>query len=124
MSLELSELSFDRAAFLLNFQGMEDLAEEAISSFLGTLPKSMSLLQAAIEAGNASELELRAHSLRGSLSNYHAKQCCLIAWRLEQIGSSGSTSDAKMFFTTLSQEIDRLANDLRQLSENLKNQVM
>ncbi len=109
----LPPLSFDQKAFLSNFQGMEDLAEQTICSFLTTLPQLVFAVESAIQNQNPKELELSAHTLKGVLSNFFAEPSRLLAWKLEKMGHDQLIQDASQVLLELSPELTRLFEDLK-----------
>lgn len=107
--------SFDKKTFMANFDGMEDLAEETIRSFLSTLPGLISAVDLAIHTKNASKLELAAHTLKGAVSNFYAEPSRILAWKLEQIGHAQTTSDANKVFLEMKVELEVLCSALESL---------
>jgi CheY-like chemotaxis protein len=55
---------FDRSAFELNFAGMEDLAIEAVESFLQQQVVLMAAIEQAVAAQDSKALELAAHTFK------------------------------------------------------------
>ncbi len=108
-------LPFDRLTFMANFQGMEDLAEETIKSFLSTLPSLISAIDEAVRSANAAKLELAAHTLKGVVSNFYAEPSRLLAQEIEQIGHARSTANADKVFLELKTELERLHSALESL---------
>jgi HPt (histidine-containing phosphotransfer) domain-containing protein len=109
-----SVFPFDREIFLSNFMGMEDLADEAIASFLDCVPRYISDIQGAVQTKNAKALELAAHSLKGAVSNFYAEPSKLLAWELEQIGQSQNFQNVQVVFESLVQELTRLSDALQE----------
>ncbi len=105
---DVRPLPFDRQTFMENFQDMEDLAVEAIKSFLSTLPSLVAAIDDAVRSENAAELELAAHTLKGTVSNFYAEPSELLAWKLEQIGHARTTMNANKVFLELKVELERL----------------
>lgn len=109
--------SFDQQTFMSNFQGIEDLAYEAITSFLTTLPTLNSAIEAALRAKNASDLELNAHTLKGAVSNFYAEQSRSLAFELEVMGKEKKLERAEETFLLLKEELKLLSIELNKFIE-------
>lgn len=118
--LKTSNLIFDRENFLANFQGMEDLALYTIESFLSILPKLTAAIETAICIKNYSDLELSAHTLRGSLSVFYAESCKLLSWELEKMGKSHVMDGAENIFQALISDLRKLSNELQKLANIIR----
>lgn len=111
-----SKNSFNKEKFLTQFQGMEDLALHAVTSFLDNLPDLLASIEDSIQSKDSKKLELSAHTLKGVLSNFYAETCQLLAWKLEQIGSGKAIDDSAFkIYENLKHEISTLANQLLKL---------
>ena len=115
------EPTFNRDIFLKNFQGIEDLALESIDNFLLTLPTLLVAIDSSLKTKNGKDLELSAHSLKGSLSHFYAEPSKLLAWKLEQLGRGAPDDRAGKIFTDLQAEIAMLSIALRSLADELRN---
>ena len=77
----------------------EEIIAEFSDSFVKNSRKLMVSLQEAIAAGDAEQIELYAHALKGSASNIGAIPLAKLAWQLEktssekQLDSAGSWLD-------------------------------
>lgn len=98
----------DQDRFFLQFDGIEDVAFQAIDAFLEALPEMLNSIEIAIEKNCNSDLERAAHTLKGALSNFYAEPSRLNAWRLEEMGHSGEIDQAKSVFFQLVSEVDKL----------------
>lgn len=107
----------DREKFLTQFQGMEDLAQHAVDSFLESRPALTQAIEAAIGRKNPEELEIAAHTLKGVVSNFFAEPSRLLAWRLEQLGHGKRLDDAESLFKELEIELEKLALVLSEFSD-------
>lgn len=107
--------TFDKKAFIDNFQGMEDLAHDTIKIFLSTLPSLISEIEDAINSQNASKLNLTAHTLKGAVSNFYAEPSKLLAFKLEQLGHAQVMTDTEKIFFEMKTELERLRFSLESL---------
>lgn len=105
-------MTFDRDRFSQNFRGMEDLAIEFIFSFLNILPGMLKAIEDAAGARHTSALELAAHSLKGTVSTFHAEPIEVLAWKLEQMGHSQVITDTESIIKELKSELDKLKTEL------------
>jgi len=94
---------------------MEDLAFEAINDFLISLPQIITEISSAINSKNALALEISAHSLKGSLSNFYAESSMIIAWKLEQMGHCNDMNAADLILNDLNLELQKFELELRSL---------
>jgi HPt (histidine-containing phosphotransfer) domain-containing protein len=79
----------DMTAALGRVGGDEELLKEIAQLFLEQWPDSLSDVKRAIEVRDAQALERAAHSLKGSVANFGAKDAHQAALRLEMMGRSG-----------------------------------
>lgn len=99
-------LDWERA--LENTDGSEDLLLELAEMFIEECPDMMREVHAAVDAGDASALQLAAHTLKGSVRIFAMEPAVEAARRLEEMGASGDLSDAGDGWSALKLEIDRL----------------
>lgn len=108
-------LSFDKTTFLLNFSGIEDVAQVAIENFISILPELKNSVLKSIQENNSVELERAAHTLKGVVSNFYAEPSRLLASKLEIVGSQNKISEAMQIYSMLEVELLRLSEDLSTL---------
>lgn len=104
--------SYDRSAFLRNFKGMEDLARDTVLRLVRSTPKMLSEIEEAISSGNARELEMAAHNIKGAVSHFYAEPSKLLAWQLEQMGQGNRIEGSQQIFSDLKNELRRLQGAL------------
>lgn len=103
---------YDQVAFMANFHGLEDVAEDCIKTFLSIENTMVSAIEKAIEQQSNHDLQIAAHTLKGAVSIFRAESCRLLAWQLEQIGQSDNMSSAPDLFDKLRVELERLRKAL------------
>jgi len=103
---ELNQLCFDTKSpgedsrEIINWpelvsRGMEeDILKEVVPVFLADRKERISKLTEAVEAGDAKEVKLCAHTIKGGAGNVGAKKLSEAASKLEQLASQGDLSDA------------------------------
>ena len=114
MNKVATSVVFDEHNFLANFQGMEDLAQQTIHSFLQSLPQQLQAIESAILAQNSEELELAAHSLKGSASNFCSESVQQLAFQLEKMGRAKATTECEQIFKKLQIQSELLTRSLQE----------
>jgi PAS domain S-box-containing protein len=98
----------DWAVALESVHGRESLLREITEIFLDEAPKLIDRIAAAVSQGDASELRLAAHTLKGSCRYYGETEAGKLAYELEMAGRSGQTAGAE-------QTIERLRDAMATL---------
>lgn len=94
------------------FGGDEGVISELAELFAAECPGLKSAIREAIDSGNAADLRLHAHTLKGSAGVFLAQPTVHAAQRLEQMGRAGNLDEAEEGWTALTVELDRLAGAL------------
>ncbi|HVC94083.1 MAG TPA: PAS domain S-box protein [Pirellulales bacterium] len=98
----------DWAAALDRLQGDRELLEELVDVFRGEYPKLLGQVRDAVAASDAGKLKLAAHTLKGALSNFAARDAMEAARLLEQMGKQGNLAGADGALAALERELARL----------------
>ncbi len=106
---------FDEKKFLVNFSGMEDLACETVDSFLQTSSELYGAIEKAIQLNDPKQIEITAHTLKGSVSNFYAQECYDKALKIEELGR-----DKKYSVVEIKSSLLLLKNELKNLEHDLK----
>lgn len=93
MNDSVGESGLDRQLALSRVGGDEELLKEIAAVFLEDYPNSLREIRTAIDSGDSSLLERSAHSLKGSVANFGARDAVASAWRLEQMGRARQLHD-------------------------------
>jgi HPt (histidine-containing phosphotransfer) domain-containing protein len=101
--------SFGEGRLLDIVQGDRGLAIELAEIFLSELEPRMREIKAAIQGGDARQLQSVAHALKGSAASVSGKAVAASALSLEVLGASGSIEGAGGLFA----ELESNAVDLR-----------
>jgi HPt (histidine-containing phosphotransfer) domain-containing protein len=83
-----------------------------IGFFHDDSPGLRARLRKALDAGDASLVQITAHSLKGLVSNFDAERAVKAALRVEQMGHAGRLNDAPAAIDDLDRELDELAVSL------------
>ena len=99
-----------------NMDGDAELLQEIVGIFMQTGAEQLTLLKGAVAAGDARDVALRAHGMKGGASNFCARKFVAAALKLELLAKSGTLDGApgllaamKESFTEL-EEITPLVN--------------
>jgi CheY-like chemotaxis protein len=106
----------DREALLAGVEGDRRLLREAVRLFLADYPKRLREARDAIRRGNAASLYRAAHTLKGAIGNFAAKDAFAAAQQLEAIGRDARLGGAKDVYRTLESELALLKDELTELT--------
>ena len=98
-------LVLNRPAALKRMDGDESLLDSYLDSFVKGMGARLADVIRAIETGNAEELELAAHSLKGGAAMAGAERVVQVALRLELMGRTGDASGAAAALDELAVEV-------------------
>jgi PAS domain S-box-containing protein len=107
----------DVTAALEELLGDQKLLTELAGLFLAECPRWVAEIHAAVACGDARRLQLAAHSLKGAVTSFVARDASEAALRLEKMGRSGDLSAAAGAVAALVQEVERLRPALTALAE-------
>ena len=105
----------DEALALSRVGGDFELLREVVGLFLDDYPRALEKIRNAVAANDASGVEHNAHSLKGSVSTFGAKDVFEAALALEKLGRSGNLSAAQDGLRTLENALQDLRPDLEGL---------
>jgi PAS domain S-box-containing protein len=112
-SVEEQLRQLDESIALTRVGGDAELLSEVIGLFLDDYPQSLEKIREAVTAGDPSGVEQHAHSLKGSVSIFGAKEALEAAFALEKQGRSGD-------LTAALDSLKRLENALASLKPELE----
>jgi PAS domain S-box-containing protein len=102
----------DEAVALNRVGGDFELLREVVELFLDDYPQSLEKIRAAVRASDQTDLERQAHSLKGSVSTFGAKDAFEAAFALEKQGRSGDLSGATEGLMRLEEALTALRPEL------------
>jgi len=108
----------DGAALLAGVDGNRRLLREIIRLFLADCPRRLAGIKEAVRRGDTEALRIEAHTLKGSVGNFAAKQAFAAAQRLEIMGRDGDLTNACEARMALESELARLTEGLTKLTRN------
>lgn len=92
----------------------EEIIAEFADSFLKNARKIMSTLKEAVASGDPEEIELHAHSMKGSASNIGAITLAKLSWQLEKTASEKQLDSACDWVSQIEAEFARVDSLLQQ----------
>jgi len=108
---------FDLSKALEVMGGDFEFFKEIAGIFLDSSRDSISMIRESIANGDAESLERSAHSLKGAVSSFGAKQTFEAAYQLERIGKAGKLTEASVVLSELEHECDLLKAAIKQAME-------
>ena len=108
----------DLSAALARVGGDEELLKEIAEIFLDECPSALSDVQQAITAADAESLQKAAHSLKGSVGNFGAKDAYEAALRLEMMGRNREMGESTQALSDLESALNRLKPQLESLNSS------
>jgi two-component system sensor histidine kinase/response regulator len=109
----------NREALLARVEGDSQLLREMAELFLKTYPKLLNEIRQAIERQDAPALERAAHSLKGSVSNFVAREAVLAASELENMATRRDLARAPRACEELTGTLERLRPTLESLTKEV-----
>jgi DNA-binding response OmpR family regulator len=106
--LKVQPAAFDLAAALERVDGDLELMKELAELFLSECPQRMVEIRQAITMRDASKLQQGAHTLKGSVGNFGAREAFEAAQRLEVDGREQHWGQAEQDWAALEEAIRRL----------------
>ena len=95
--------------------GEDSFFRDLVQIFLDDSPQRVAEIEQALAQGDARQLTLAAHSLKGSSSNFGADRLRSLSEQLEQLGQQGSLGDVPAHLLALKDEFVRVRAALEAL---------
>jgi CheY-like chemotaxis protein len=108
---------FDRDAALDRMDGDVDLLKELVGLFLDECPQRMAEIREALTRRDATKLRHAAHTLKGSVGNFGAREAFEGARQLETIAQEQDWEHAEEAWAKLEAAIDRLKPDMAEVCQ-------
>lgn len=103
---------------LNNFGGDTDLLRDTVVLSLKYLPQHLDRVRSAISEKNGKDLEISAHTIKGSLSLYLYKPIVQSAFELEKMGRNNNFETAPSLFADFENQLTLIMNELKEYSLN------
>ncbi|HLY59380.1 MAG TPA: PAS domain S-box protein [Terriglobia bacterium] len=111
---------FGRTELLAHLDGDEDLLAEVTAIFLQNCPENMGNLRLAIARADPKSLELAAHALKGSVSNFGAELAVHAAQQLETMGREKNLRGAGEVLAILEEQVNLLNISLADIKRGVE----
>src|SRR5713226_3390200 len=115
--------AIDHATLLAGVDGNRRVLRELVRLFLADCPRRLAEIKEAIRRGDAGALGRAAHTLKGSIGNFAAKNAFAAAQRLEIMGRGVNLDNAGKACATLESELALLSEELRKFSSIRKSKT-
>ena len=97
--------------------GDPDFLATMVDIFAADAPTRLDAIRAGLRQSDARVVERAAHSLKGALATMAAETAAAEAYRLEQLGRSGSLAGAAEILAALEKQVDAVTRALKRLVE-------
>ena len=107
-----------RRELLKRVDGDMELLQDLVDVFLEDLPQRLEGLRAALDQDDLEGVHEKAHSIKGSVSNFAAAAAFEAASQVNDLARSGTRNGLKQAIDVLEQEMTRLQPALREIVES------
>jgi HPt (histidine-containing phosphotransfer) domain-containing protein len=104
---------FDAGAMLDRMMGDRLLARKVIGGFLREAPRQMSALGKSLRQGDAAEVRLQAHSMKGGAATIAAERLREPCGAMEEAAAVGDLERAAEWMPKVEEQLELLAETLR-----------
>jgi HPt (histidine-containing phosphotransfer) domain-containing protein len=109
----------DQEALLERVAGDADFLATMVDLFVADAPTRLDAIRAGLQQADANVVERAAHSLKGALATMAADSAAADAFRLEQLGRSGTLEGAAEVLESLERQVEAVTVALQQLLAGL-----
>ena len=109
------DIKINKLKILNHFSNDLDVFKNYLSLFKSHSPNMLTSIKTAIEKNNPKDLEIYAHKLKGSVSNFHANDIIIDLSDLEKMGKNNVIDKAWPLFLNIKTKIDYLIVELNKL---------
>ena len=114
--MDISTDIIDVSEVLERVDGDKELLGELVELFLEESPSMLADVKEAVARNDAKALEYAAHTLKGSVGNFWAKDACEAAFVLEEAARARSLSGAE----TSSVALEKILQELEPIPSSLR----
>jgi HPt (histidine-containing phosphotransfer) domain-containing protein len=113
--VETLDAPFDRQSMLERVDGDEEVMGMVLGVFIEDAPLTMQTLRQAVEQGDAAQIRLTAHALKGAAANISAEELRSGAHDLEMLGVANDLAAVPGVFQRVETAMSRLMPVLEQM---------
>jgi two-component system sensor histidine kinase/response regulator len=115
---DASRESFDPSTALEAMHGQRDLFDEIVQIFFEEGPRLLAEIRKSIDSGDAALVRRHAHTLKGSLLYFRARQAADQAHQIETLGEAGNLLKANDQLPALEAQVAGIIQSLRRFMQN------
>jgi CheY-like chemotaxis protein/HPt (histidine-containing phosphotransfer) domain-containing protein len=119
-SKTFSPKTFDLSGAMETVLGNEDLFREIAGMFIENCSDYITRIKKGIAGNDAGILEREAHSLKGAVGNFGAREAYEVAHRLEKLGKEGEMATAAGELANLESVLNELASEMKIVLQEMK----
>ena len=119
-SKTFSPKTFDLSGAMETALGNKDLFREIAGMFLETCPDYIARIKKGIAENDGGILEREAHSLKGAIGNFGAREAYEVAHRLEKLGKEREMAMAAEELSNLEGAINQLVSEMKIVLQEMK----
>jgi two-component system, sensor histidine kinase and response regulator len=119
-SKTFSPKTFDLSRIMETVSGDEDFFREIIGMFIESGSDYIAKIKEGITGNDAGILEREAHSLKGAVGNFGAKEAYEAAYRLEVLGKEGKMATAAEELSNLERALNELISEMKSVLQEMK----
>jgi two-component system sensor histidine kinase/response regulator len=119
-SKPFSPKTFDLSSALETVLGDEDLFREIAGMFIESCSDHIAKIKEGIAGKDAGILEREAHSLKGAVGNFGAKDVYEVAYRLEKLGEKGEMATTAEELSNLERALNELTSEMKIVLQEMK----
>jgi HPt (histidine-containing phosphotransfer) domain-containing protein len=105
----------DAEALLERVAGDADFLATMVDIFVADAPTRLDAIRAGVQQSDPHVVEQAAHSLKGALATMAADTAAAEAFRLEQLGRSGTLEGATELLAALERQVEEVTIALKEL---------
>lgn len=110
-----SDYTLDRELIVTNLGGDEELLVSLVEIFLDSYTNDYNQLAHGLETQNAKEIQVAAHTLKGSLGHFSGNPCTTLAQQMEAAGKENNLAYAQQVWPIFQAEMQKLVPKIKGL---------
>ena len=119
-SKAFSPTTFDLSSAMERVSGDEDFFREIAGILIENCSDHIAKIKEGIAGNDAGILEREAHSLKGAVSNFDAKEVYEAAYLLEKLGKEGKMATAEEGLSDLERALNEFVSEMKIVLQEMK----
>jgi len=104
--------------------GNEDLFQEIAGMFIESCSDFIAKIKEGIAGNDAGIIEREAHSLKGAVGNFGAKEAFEVAYRLEKLVKEGEMATVEEELSNLERALNELTSEMKIVLQEIKKKIL